>query len=107
MKKIEDIEKLSLEDLERISLDSSVTVPEGFEDRVRASVEEHSSSRHRILWLAGAAASLVVIASLGLSLRPKPLKDTFDDPVVAYAEVERALLSFTETVNNQMNSIKR
>lgn len=107
MKKIDDIEKLSLEDLERISIDSSVKVPEGLEEKIKASVEERSRSRHRILWLAGAAASLVVIASLGLSLRPKPLKDTFDDPAVAYAEVERALLSFSETVNNQMNSLKR
>lgn len=107
MKNIDEIEKLSLEDLERISLDTSVKVPEGLEDRVKASVQERSDSRHRILWLSGAAASLVIIASLGLSLRPKPLKDTFDDPVVAYAEVEKALLSFSETVNNQINSIKR
>ena len=35
MKTIEEIEKLSIEDLERISADESIPIPGGLESRVR------------------------------------------------------------------------
>ena len=107
MKTIDEIEKLTMEDLERISLDESLKIPEGLEESIKSSYREPRVIRRRVLWLAGAAASLVIIASIGLYLRPKPLKDTFDDPALAYAEVEKALVSFTEVVNNQMNNISK
>ena len=106
MKTIDEIEKLTMEDLERISLDGSVEVPEGLEEKILSSVHEERV-RGRFLWLTGIAASLILVASIALSLRPTPLKDTFDDPVLAYAEVEKALISFTEIVNNQINNISK
>ena len=107
MKTIDEIEKLTMEDLERISLDGSVEVPEGLEEKILSSVHEEKVSRGRFIWLTGIAASLILVASIALSLRPTPLKDTFDDPALAYAEVEKALISFTEIVNNQINNISK
>ena len=103
MKTIDEIEKLSLEDLERISMDESIPVPEGLTERV----SPQRRGGQIKLWAVSVAASLVLIAGLALTLRPAPLKDTFDDPAVAYAEVEKALVNFTEVVSNQMNSINR
>lgn len=107
MKTIDEIEKLTAEDLERISLDESIAVPEGLEDRIISSVHEKTILRGRLLWLAGAAASIILVATIAVNYRPNTLKDTFDDPALAYAEVEKALISFTEIVNNQMNNISK
>ena len=107
MKTIDEIDKLTMEDLERISLDESVKIPEGLENRIKSSVQKPVAIRRNLLWLSGAAASIVLVVALALSLRPAPLKDTFDDPALAYAEVEKALISFTEVVNNQMNNISK
>ncbi len=107
MKTIDEIDKLTMEDLERISLDESIVTPEGLEDRIKASVREPVAFRRRLFWLSGIAASIVLVVALALNFRPSPLKDTFDDPAMAYAEVEKALLSFTEVVNNQMNNISK
>lgn len=107
MKTIDEIEKLTMEDLERISLDDSLKIPEGLEDRIKASVQEPGAIRRKAFWLAGAAASVVLVAALALTLRPSPLKDTFDDPALAYAEVEKALVSFSEVINSQINNISK
>ena len=89
MKRIEEIERLSLEDLERISEDASIRVPEGLESRVAQSLGR--SSRSAAFRWVGIAASLVLIVGAAALMRPKPLKDTFDDPVLAYAAIENAL----------------
>lgn len=107
MKTIDEIDKLTMEDLERISLDASIVTPEGLEDKIKSSVRKPTDIRSRLFWLSGIAASVVLVVALALSFRPTPLKDTFDDPALAYAEVEKALISFTEVVNNQMNNISK
>ena len=107
MKTIDEIDKLTMEDLERISLDESIVTPEGLEDKIKASVQKPTDIRSRLFWLSGIAASVVLVVALALNFRPSPLKDTFDDPALAYAEVEKALVSFTEVVNNQMNNISK
>ncbi|MBO6248510.1 MAG: hypothetical protein J6N54_06840 [Bacteroidales bacterium] len=107
MKTIDEIEKLTMEDLERISLDESVEVPAGLEERILSAVHEKRVSPSRFLWLAGVAASVALVIAIGVNHRPDTLKDTFDDPALAYAEVEKALISFTEIVNNQINNISK
>ena len=103
MKTIDEIEKLSIEDLERISLDESTEVPAGLENRIGQAL--YARSRKRMIpWICGIAASLLLVVGLAISLRPPQLQDTFDDPALAYAEVERALLSVSGTINEQLNN---
>ena len=100
MKSLKDIESMSLEELERASLDERTTVPEGFAERIQISVDAQSiideikedSHPGRMVRIVGAAASVAVIAGIGLGIaqwQNEP-KDTFDDPYMAYAELEKA-----------------
>ena len=100
MKSLKDIEKMSLEELERASLDEKTPVPEGFAERIQISVDAQSiideikedSHPGRMVRIVGAAASVAVIAGIGLGIaqwQNEP-KDTFDDPYMAYAELEKA-----------------
>ena len=98
------MEKMSIEDLEKLSLDESIPVPEGLGERLSEDAPWRSS-RRRILWICSAAASLVIIAGLALTLRPKHLEDTFDDPHLAYAEVEKALLKISGGVEIGIQSV--
>ena len=98
MKSIKEIENMSQEELERASLDERTAVPEGFAERIRASVDAQSiideitEDPHRMVRIVGAAASVAVVAGIGLGMarwQNQP-KDTFDDPYMAYAELEKA-----------------
>ena len=100
MKSLKDIENMSLEELERASLDERTPVPEGFAERIQISVDAQSiideikedSHLGRMVRIVGAAASVAVIAGIGLGIaqwQNEP-KDTFDDPYMAYAELEKA-----------------
>ena len=110
MKSVDEIEKMGLEDLERISLDESIEVPEDLESRLVLSLGPDRTV-HGIPWterlsnrkpvrIIGVAASLAIIAGVGFAWlgRPKPLQDTFDDPMLAYAAVEEALNKVASTV---------
>ena len=102
MKRIDEIENMSLQDLERISLDESIEVPSGLEARLERSVAGRSSRRW-LLWVSGIAASFLLVAGVALSVRAPKLEDSFDDPALAYAEVEKALAMVSETIINQVN----
>ena len=86
MKRIEDIEKLSAEDLLRIGADESVPLPEDLQVRL-----PRPGRTVRGWSIAAAATVMVGIACWSLS-RPAEPKDTFDDPYLAYAAVEQALM---------------
>ena len=81
MKNIDEITRLSADDIEQIGQDVSVQVPEDF--RVRL------PRRSRAVW--AVAASVAILLGVGIWALPKPPKDTFDDPYLAYAAVEQAL----------------
>ena len=98
MKSIDEITRLSAEDLERISLDESIPVPEELSGRVSATLaRQRSRSRARWAVPAAAAAAVLVAVGIGLTRNPEP-KDTFDDPYLAYAEVEKAFAKRSGTV---------
>lgn len=105
MKRIEDIEKLTLQELEAISDDTSIKVPEdlskSLSELVGASelVEKPEKPRRPLLRWAIAAA---VAAALGLGIYfsiPKSPRDTFSDPYLAYAEVQQAFEFISQKSN--------
>lgn len=101
MKSSKDIEKMSLEQLEAASMDENISVPDGFASRMEKGLEvlerlteDESRKNGRVRMVrvlsAAAAAALLVGAGLGLSGRQEEPEDTFTDPYLAYAELEKA-----------------
>ena len=96
MKSIDEITRLSAEDLERISRDESIPVPEELSGRVGATLSR-ARNRAWARWAVPAAAAAAVLVGIGLTRNPEP-KDTFDDPYLAYAEVERVFSKISGAV---------
>ncbi len=94
MKNIDEITRLTADDLERISLDESITVPEELSRKVQQAVRGRT-----LRWAVptGVAAAIAVLLAVGLTRNPEP-KDTFDDPYLAYAEVEKVFSKISGTV---------
>lgn len=97
MKGIEEIGNLEISDLERIADDGRVEVPEGLDRKVLAAIiassaEKPSPRKGRVLKWIPAAAAAGIAASLAvlLTISDEP-KDSFDDPKLAYAELEKAI----------------
>lgn len=100
MKNIKDVENMSLKALEAIAEDGTIEVPEDIRDRILeiaaagAVLEEDGvqamKNAKRIMRLipytavAAAAACLLIFLTV-----PKEPEDTFDDPLLAYAELEK------------------
>ena len=128
MKRIEDIETLDEAQLEQAALGEGIPVPEGLEGRIKAvlaagaltanasglsgKAEEKASpvntqtasardtrTLRRLAWpalaAAAAAAALLALPRIGKA----PLKDTFDDPYLAYAQVEEAFRTISDKMN--------
>ncbi len=92
---------MSLEQLEATSMDENISVPDGFASRMEKGLEvlerltedeSRKDGRVRMVRVlsAAAAAALLVGAGLGLSGRQDEPEDTFTDPYLAYAELEKA-----------------
>ncbi|MBR5499700.1 MAG: hypothetical protein IKV75_06025 [Bacteroidales bacterium] len=95
MKSIKDIENISLEGLRDISMDESISVPKSLSKKVSQDISNEIRRRWSIK-IAGAAA--IVILAVGLSrikTENEPV-DTFDDPYLAYAELEKAFEMVSE-----------
>ena len=102
MRKLDEITRRRAADLERISLDERIPVPEELSGRVQEAVHTSSASRskavlRRALPAVGIAAALAVVAAIGLTRDPEPA-DTFDDPYLAYAQVEAVFAKISGTV---------
>lgn len=96
MKRIEDIENLDLEALEAAALEESVAIPEGLKERIEATLAARTFAepeprpvRRRWVPYAAAAAAAALVLLLILPSRLSNPKDTFDDPRLAYAQVEK------------------
>ena len=102
MKSIDEISRLSAEDLERIALDESIPVPEELSGKVQEALAraDANARTRRLRWIlpsTGIAAAAAILLAVGLTRNPEP-KDTFDDPYLAYAEVERVFSKISGTV---------
>ena len=92
---------MSLEQLDAVSMDGNIIVPEGFTERLKADFgtlerltadDPQNAGRTRTIRFVSMAASVAVLAGIGLGIakwQNEP-KDTFDDPYLAYAELEKA-----------------
>ena len=90
MKRIQDIEKLTAADWDRIGTDATVPVPSDWKPKL--------PRRRTVVWsVAASVAVLVGIGLWGLRSSAEP-KDTFTDPYLAYAAVEKALAQVGGTV---------
>ena len=108
MKSIKEIENMSLEELIAVSSDEAIAVPEGFAERIGKQVEaqkiarnlENDADRVRTVRWIGAAAAVTLLAgtALGIANWQNRPKDTFDDPYLAYAELEKAFATMSEGI---------
>lgn len=111
---MKEMDKMSLKELEAIANDSSIPVPDSFGKTLRAEVaalaflsEEPAVRPRRMLRIAGVAASLALLAGIGLginSYRQQP-KDTFSDPHQAYAMLEASLSYISSKMDQGMDSV--
>ena len=113
MKSLKEIEEMSIEELELVSSDENIAVPGGFAERMhemvgaRRILEELESDEARgkkaARWM-GAAAAVAVMAGIGFGMtgsKNEP-KDTFDDPYLAYAHLEKTFAAMSEGVRKGM-----
>ncbi|MBR0300520.1 MAG: hypothetical protein IJQ93_09420 [Bacteroidales bacterium] len=120
MKSIEDIEKMSLTELEAASRNAEV--PEGLLQRIagvmlatkivdaeRKSRRQHNSvgsarllKRSAFAMLAAAAA----IAAFVLIRKPSAPVDSFDDPMLAYAQIEHTFQYISDKMSGGLNLVR-
>ncbi|MCI1640585.1 MAG: hypothetical protein LKI42_04845 [Bacteroidales bacterium] len=115
MKSIREIEKTSIETLEKVSCDAKIAVPENLDSGIRDLVSalektdrllgkderEKKSFIRKYRLVFSAAASIALAAGLGIAYMTSvnTPKDTYDDPRLAYAEVERVFGKLSKTVD--------
>ena len=112
MKRLEDLEMMEPEQLEEAALREDIKVPAGLEERIKASLaaasiaKETQPQKKTVRWFpytaiaaAAAVAALLVLPRLG---EPE-LKDTFDDPYLAYAQLEEAFQTISDKMSNGVN----
>ena len=98
MKSIEQIEKMSLGDLEKVSLDETIPVPSGLASRASGLIRKQRQIRAGAI---GIAASLAILLGVGIWQNThNGLKDTFSDPYLAYVEIEKTLSKIGNAVEN-------
>ena len=122
MKRLEDIENLSMLDLDRIASDESIKVPSSLKHDIAVTAralemsskeddearEAHTPHRRyrKILRLISYPAAAVAIVTIGMKLSfqdsiPTP-KDTFEDPRMAYLQMEQVFGYISEKMNTGM-----
>lgn len=107
MKRKEDIERIDLEELEKIAADSSVPVPGSLhrrvEDALTAACAVKSVPGRKAWRFALIPAAVAVAAALTVGLNYQSASrmpaDTFTDPQAAYAELERTFGYISNKIN--------
>ena len=104
MKTLEEIERLSLEELEQEATRAAAPVPDGLQERLRqtlAARELADAARPRpTRWIPYAFLAVAAAAAAVIALPQRGPKDTFDDPRLAYAEVEKVFRTISDKMND-------
>ncbi len=104
MKSIEQIEKMSLGDLEKVSLDETIPVPSGLASRASGLIRKQRQIRAGAI---GIAASLAILLGVGIWQNThNGLKDTFSDPYLAYVEIEKTLSKIGNAIENSAEVVE-
>ena len=108
MKKIKDIENMDWEALEQAAGTGRATVPTDLDGSIKAAIlasetlaDKQPAAKRlpaRAFYGFAFAAALAAVIAVGLG-RQRPLQDTFDDPYLAYAEVQKTF----RHISNKMN----
>lgn len=96
---MKEIKDMSIEELAAIAGDKSIPVPENLRTDISATLDtlelvgsRRNGHAHRLIAVCSIAASIALCAFAGMELigqEPRP-KDTFEDPYLAYAQLEKA-----------------
>ena len=103
MKSIKDIENITIEELETISFDKKIAVPSNLSEKIYTRIG--SQEKKRYSFISAAAAVIVIVAGLSLSLPDKEPEDTFDNPYLAYAELEKTLSLVSGSMKKGMDMV--
>ena len=101
MKSIKDIERITTEELEAISLDEKIVVPHDLNDKIHSRILGKKKKIYSMISVA--AAITIIVTSFSLSILDNEPKDTFDNPYLAYAELERAFATMSEGMKKGMD----
>lgn len=103
MKSIKDIEQITAKELEAISLDQTIVVPHDLDHRIQSRI---LGKKKKVYAMISAAAIAVIVAGLGISLLDNEPEDTFDNPYLAYAELEKAFATMSEGIKKGMDMVE-
>ena len=104
MKSMKDIERITAEELEAISLDEKIVVPHDLEHKIRSGIRGRNKKTYSMI---GAAAAItVIVAGMGIFILDNEPKDTFDNPYLAYAELEKAFAKMSEGMKKGMDMVE-
>ncbi|MBS4058707.1 MAG: hypothetical protein KGZ82_15445 [Bacteroidales bacterium] len=86
---------------------------EAFDEAFFQLIDQHEkthkaySLRKMIYAGLGLAASLAIMLSIYLEFKPRTIEDTFNDPALAYEEVQRAMLFVSSKLNKGMEPVRQ
>lgn len=115
MKELDEIARLAPEELEEMANDTEIAVPADLEERLlgmsaAAEIIEadvlRRKGRRLAFTAAAASAAVLVTAGLYLTLSSKTPEDTFDDPYLAYAQVEKTLSYISSCMDRSMETVQ-
>lgn len=109
MKRIEDMEKMSLDELMNIAHDEGVKLPEGLQERIAARMPSAKTVVFRPVHKALAiAASLAIVAAAGFALADglRQPKDTFTTPEEAYAMLGQTFSTISGKVDSGLEKTR-
>ena len=104
MKKITEIENMDWEALEKAAEAGHSKVPDDLEDGIRAAIlaSDTEVTQRRlsvpIFYGFALAAAIAAVLVVGVT-RQNSIQDTFDDPYLAYAEVEKTFRHISDKMN--------